>query len=331
VLKNCLTVFLAARKIIKEDQVKLIHARSYIPAAIAYALGKLYSVPYLFDVRGYWIDELADEGRWFNHRATYKIGKFIERKLLQSSEAIVTLTKLHADDLREGLLKKFPEKQIGTIPTCADYEALDTRRLTYGAVPDAIRTQVEDKLTVGLVGSVNSSYCLRESLFLFRCLLERRADAHLLCLTRQISQMETLLREANIPNNSYTLTTARHQDMAEWLSLMKWALLLLNTKFSKRGSVPTKLAEFFASGVRIIQHGCNSEVSEKVREAGSGIVLDRLRETDLRQAALAVADAPILREDVLRARESTRAYFSVEVGVNRYEELLNKLIGESGA
>ncbi|MGI9068131.1 MAG: glycosyltransferase, partial [Pyrinomonadaceae bacterium] len=262
VLKNFLLALRAARLAVRQDRIALVHSRSYVPALIGWVLNRFRGIRYLFDMRGYWIDELADEGRWFRSRTAYKIGKRIELSLLKDSAAIVTLTQLQARDLREGELKHLPNKPIVTITTCADYEEFRPQGTLSGVVPEEIRGRLQGKLVVGLVGSINASYCIPESLSLFGFLLKERPDAHLLCLTRQLHEMEDLLRAYEFPEGAYTLAAVPHQQIAEWLRRMDWALLLLNTRFSKRGSMPTKLAEFFSSGVLPIQYCCNDEVSE---------------------------------------------------------------------
>jgi glycosyltransferase involved in cell wall biosynthesis len=328
VLMNCWVALIAAHGVVRQDHIALIHARSYVPAFIGWILNRLRGVPYVFDMRGYWIDELADEGRWFNSRLAYRIGKRVERSLLKDAAAIVTLTELQASDLRTGELKHQPNKLITTITTCADYDEFAPQGASREAVPQEVRERLQGKLVVGLVGSVNASYSIAESLSLFGALLAIRPDAYLLCLTRQLSLMEDLLRRQSIPESAYTLVSVHHRDMSEWLRYMDWALLLLNTRFSKRGSMPTKLAEFFSSGVRPIQYGCNEEVSNRVREAGSGIVLASLSAEDLQRAAAIVASTTLDPEDVMKARENTRAHFSLEAGVNKYAELLNQLLVE---
>lgn len=328
VIANFLIALRAARREIRHEQVAVIHARSYVPALIGWVLSRFRRIPYLFDMRGYWIDELADEGRWFKSPTAYRIAKRIERKMLKDSAAIVTLTELQANDLRGMELKHSPDKPIVTITTCADYEEFHPQRTVDDAVPEMVRSQLEEKLVVGLVGSINTSYCISESLCLFSFLLKERPSAHLLCLTRQIHEMEELLRTYKIPESSYTLATVPHHQIADWLRRMDWALLLLNKKFSKRGSMPTKLAEFFSCGVRPIQYGCNDEVSESVREAGSGIVLKSLATEELYVAALTVAQTRLNTESIMKARQITRPRFSLEAGVNKYAELFDKLLLE---
>lgn len=328
VMKNFWSALRTARRVIKQDGICLIHARSYVPALIGLVLKPLTRVPYVFDMRGYWIDELADDGRWFKARIAYNIAKQVERALLNRAAAIVTLTELQAQDLRNGELRGQPDKPIITITTCADYDEFSPQGYSDGVVSDEVKERLREKLVIGLVGSINSSYRINESLSLFTVLLELRPDAHLLCLTRQLSLMDEIFRKQRVPQTAYTLVSVNHRDMPEWLRHMDWALLLLNTRFSKRGSMPTKLAEFFSAGVRPIQYGCNEEVSQKVREAGSGIVLEGVSPGELRQGALAVASTALNSEGVTRARETTRSHFGVENGVKRYAELFDRLLLE---
>lgn len=327
VFRNCSAAFSAARRVIKSERVRVTHCRSYVSALVGWSLRRLYGIPYIFDMRGYWIDELRDEGRWFGNALAYRTGKLLERRLVKDSDAVVTLTGIQAEDLRAGLLRKQREKPVEVITTCADFDEFDSSKpARVSLVPQEVLERIEGKLTIGFVGSINTSYSLAESLSLFRYLLEERSDAHLLCLTRQTDAMKELLAEHGIPARAYTLASVNHREMPEWLRYMDWALLLLNTRFSKRGSMPTKLAEFFAAGVRPIQHGCNAEVSEKVREAGSGIVLDSLSEESLREAARRIAATPLTIEATKRAREISCAHFSLASGVEKYEKLLRSLV-----
>jgi glycosyltransferase involved in cell wall biosynthesis len=85
--------------------------------------------------------------------------------------------------------------------------------------------------------------------------------------------------------------------------------------------MPTKLAEFFAAGVRPIQFGGNEEISRLVADAQSGMVLQDLDDGILRQAAsLIAADAP--RARIYDARNRTRQYLGLEAGVEAYAKLL---------
>ena len=213
------------------------------------------------------------------------------------------------------------------IPTCADYD-LFTREADQDAIPREITDRLRGKLVIGLVGSIRSkSYRTREALQLFAEICRRRRDAHLLCLTGQVAQMKPMLFEAGIAASDYTLLSVPHEEMPAWLSLMGWALLLLSQSDAKRGSMPTKLAEFFACEVRIALYGCNSEVADKVRECGAGIVLQDLSLDELKRAAQEISSLPFSPDATVRVRTLTRAYFGLESGVRQYEGVYNRILG----
>ena len=199
---------------------------------------------------------------------------------------------------------------------------------TFDPIPflPEVLTRLADKLVFGLVGSVNTSYRVRDSIRLFTYVKELRPDAHLLCLTKQPTEIRRLLTMADISEESFTITTVSFSDMNNWLPLITWGLLLMESSFAKRASMPTKLGEMFASGVRPVQHGCNEEVSNLVREAGSGLVLPGLDEDQLRAAAIEIAAMKISQESALRARERMREHFSLQAGTEKYAKLLQPLI-----
>ncbi len=113
--------------------------------------------------------------------------------------------------------------------------------------------------------------------------------------------------------------------MPAWLRLVDWGFLLLNESFAKRASMPTKLGEFLASGVRPIYFGCNDEVGEWVRRAGSGVILDGLEGDSLKRAARTMAQVEGGAEAMAQARAIAAPHFALSYGVSRYAELLDRL------
>ncbi len=315
-------MFRTARGKVDSNDVGLIHARSFLMGFIAWLLFKLKGAPYVFDARGYWVDERAESGQWFRVRCLYRVAKWLEREISRRAAAVVTLTELHKRSLDADLRLS----NVATITTCVDFDRF-LPGVRPGAVPPEILIRLADKLVFGIVGSVNASYRMRESIRLFAYVKELRPDGHLLCLTKQQAELRQLLQGENIPEESFTITTVPFADMHNWLPLITWGLLLMQSSFAKRASMPTKLGEMFASGVRPVQYGCNEEVSDLVRKAGSGLVLPGLDEDHLRAAAKEIAAMKISQESALRAREKMRGHFSLQSGTEKYAKLLLPLIG----
>jgi glycosyltransferase involved in cell wall biosynthesis len=324
VLRNWWKLWRTASRILASGDFGLVHARSYVAAFVALLLSHTRGVPYLFDMRGYWVDERIEEGRWFRNRLSIALAKRLERALVRRAAAVVTLTELQADDLcRQGFTSA---EHLMVVPTCANYNDFTLDPDSTGVVAAEVRDRLRRKLVVGFVGSLNDSYLVREGFRLFRYLREHRDDVHLLCVTRQVDQVAAAVRTEGVPDDAFTVAAARHEDMPAWLGCMDWGLLLVKESLAKRGSMPTKLAEFLAAGVRPIQYGCNSEVSRRVAETDSGIVVRDLSDAGLKAAAALISATPLNTTAVLRARETTRAYFDLESGIQKYACLLRRLL-----
>lgn len=311
----------------RRGDVALLHARAHLSAAVAWTVRRTTGLPYLFDFRGYWVDEQREQGKWVTQPAAYRIAKLGERMLVRDAAAVVCLTDLATHDVRCGGLGRAP-RHVVTITTVADYREF-TRSGSTERVPRGLRALLSDKLVVGYIGALNPSYATDASLELFRRVADQRSDAHLLCLTRQGDELRRSLERHGIPSGQVTLTDAPHEHLVQWLRLVDWGLLLLNSPFAKRGSMPTKLAEWFAAGVRPVQHGCNSEVSAWVRRAGSGLVLGSLSQRELKAAAEHIATTPRDEVAIWRARELTETHFGLEAGIEGYTTLLRQLLGDS--
>lgn len=300
------------------DPIALIHARSYPAACVALTLKLASGVPYLFDFRGYWIDERIEDGRWFKGYFTNKASRALEKLLFSYADGIVSLTELAMNDVIAGKFGTYRGVPILVIPTCVD----ETKFGLNIASPRDLVEDLSDRLVLGFVGSINASYCVDESLKLVEMVCNLRPDAFLLCLTRQRTEMLEKLTAFDIREAAvYSVT---YDDMPAWLSMIDWGLLLLNHPVAKRGSMPTKLGEFFASGVRPVQFGGNVEVCESVRKAGTGLVLDDLSDDSLIQAAQIIAENSCT--DLASGRERMMKHFSLSYGVTQYAKIYHRIL-----
>jgi glycosyltransferase involved in cell wall biosynthesis len=300
----------------------VFHCRSYFGAFFPCVADILGGVPYVFDTRGYWVDEKIEAGRWFQDAASLAIARRVERELYERASGIVTLTELAAEDVRNGRFgRRHSRHRSICIPTCVDYTKFTMDR---GPAPHDF---LNDGPIVAYVGSLNPSYEYRKSLRLAALILNRIPQSRFLALTSQVLEMISLADEFAIPANRRLITTVAHDQIHLWLPWVDFGLtLLVKPNVAKRASMPTKLAEFFATGVAPISHGANSEVTDWVKRPGSGMVLEDLSDDSLERAVAFVArglpDADIL----MRARLAAEKHFSLESGVQRYDTLFRDVL-----
>lgn len=312
--------WLAARALPRGEA--LVHARGYHSALVADALRRRGGVRWLFDVRGYWIDERLEEGRWFTTPRRLRAARGVEAHLFRRASAIVTLTELHAAEVRAGghVAASTP---VAVIPTCADYDEFVPADPSLDS-SDARRDlgAPTGQPLVGIVGSLNRAYRPRETARLAAEILQRRADAFLVVLSGQREAWSVALVAEGISPERFKVVSVPHDRMPAVLRELSWALMLLEPETrAKLGAMPTKLAEFFASGVRVCAHGCNREVTGWVERAGGGYVLGDLSDGSVSAAAVEVA-ARLGEGPNLEARERTVGHFGLAAGVERYERVL---------
>ena len=118
-----------------------------------------------------------------------------------------------------------------------------------------------------------------------------------------------------------------HDQIQRWVPRIDWGLMVLATTPAKRASMPTKLAEFLAAGVRPIHHGCNDEVGRWVRDAGTGVSLEDLSDAAIASAVATITESRRDVERLRRGRSIAEPHFALARGIERYQGILKRLPG----
>jgi glycosyltransferase involved in cell wall biosynthesis len=295
-------------------RVRIVHCRSYIPAAIGLVVKKLTGAKLLFDMRGFWADERVDGGLWPAGGGLYRATKKLERKLLEEADQVVTLTQASAAEMRrfDYLENRVPPMHV--IPTCVDLDRF---------VPSA---RQEGPFTLGYVGSIGTWYLFDETLAFFRLLLEQRPDARMLVVNRHeqayVSERAAAL---GIDPARIEILSAEHKDVPALIGRMSAGAAIIKPLYSKMASAPTKVGEYLACGIPCL---ANSKVGdlEAILEGGKvGVVLRSMDEAEMRGAVGRLLDLTAEPGLAERCRETARRIFSLEQGVEDYRSVYRAL------
>lgn len=307
----------AASRLVRTREIRLLHARSYLGAAAARLVKLTSGVGYIFDIRGYWLDEKLDYVPRRPPPGLLRAARVAERQLFSEAAAIVTLTRTAQNDIRSGLFGPMGmQRPVVCIPTCVDYGAftLDGRAMRD---PSA--------LVLGQVGSLNPAYRTEQSFQLAARVLGLAKHARFMCLTSDREEALRLARKYDLPADRIDIDSCSHEDVSRRLQQVDWGFLMLTENFRLRGAIPTKLPEFIATGVRPIHHGGNPDIREWIERTGTGITVPELTGGDLDRAAHAICTCESTLSDLVHARETARSHFSLESGAERYSKLLSQL------
>jgi glycosyltransferase involved in cell wall biosynthesis len=295
-------------------RVRLVHARSYPPALVAWLLWRVFGVPYLFDMRGLYADERVEAGLWRADSRLYRMTKWLERRLLGNAAVVVTLTRASVPILLEleRLAGGGPEPVV--VPTTVDLD-LFRPSVRRGAPP-----------TLAYFGSVGGWYLVDEMLAFGRAWLEGREDARLLWL---VNGLDTHLRDDLLERASRTgvdlgrfvLASASYESLPGALAEATATYAFIRPAFSKVASAATKVSESFALGLPVAVNEGVGDSAEVVRRDHVGVVVDLGDRESWRQAVLRLFELSGSEETTRRCREVARREHCLRSALERYLSL----------
>jgi glycosyltransferase involved in cell wall biosynthesis len=306
----------------RSGPIAIAHARGYVPALIALDLKRAHGVRFLFDMRGFWVDERVEAGQWPAGGLLYRAGKYWERRFFQAADAIVSLT--HAG------VREFPKLgrvrsgvPVAVIPTCADLD-----RFQPGAADASKRRDLglDGAVVVGCVGTLSNWYLRGETLSYLAWLAGRVPRMKALIVTREDhDRLRADAARQGLAPDRLVLTRAPFEDMPALMRLMDAGVFFIRVCFSKRASAATKLPELLGCGVPVVINDGVGDSGDIVRAGRAGVVLPdttpQAFEASVEQVLALFAD----RDVRARCRDVAVREFSLTDGVARYAALYEQL------
>jgi glycosyltransferase involved in cell wall biosynthesis len=304
---------------------RIVHARSYLPAAVARAMTMVTpGARFIFDCRGLLGDEYADFGHWRRDSFRYRLIKAAEKRLFAGADGIVTLT----DRLRRWLCEEAglvdPETPLEVIPCCVD---LSRFRIDAAARAWA-REQLGagDRFVLAYAGNLGAWYCEEQMAQLFAAVRRRRA-ARFAVFTRASSEkLLGHLKRLGVADEDVVVRNVPSTEMGKLLAGADAAVSFAEPRFSKIASSPVKVPEYLAVGLRtVLNRGVGDQ--DPLLDAHPDLLVDAgaMDRDGLERAAEQLMARPT--DDVLRGRAHALATerFSLELGVSRYLRLYRRL------
>jgi glycosyltransferase involved in cell wall biosynthesis len=300
----------------RKNRYDLVHCRSYVPSVIGLLLKKLFGSRFLFDMRGFWVDERVDGGIWRSGSASFRISKWFERRFLENADVVVTLTRSAVKELEKiDYLQAMPfEYRI--IPTCVDMERF--RPLA------SLRDDTD--FVLGYLGSVGTWYLFDELLDAYRAFLQKRPATRLLIINRDDHEfIRDRLQHFSVPTESVEVLAGDYEEVPKLLARIDAGIFLIKPVYSKRASAPTRLGELLACGKPCLGNSGVGDIETILKEKGVGICVDEISREAIVHGLTELADLSSQQDIAARCRESAGKYFSLDMGVSQYSEIYGSL------
>lgn len=307
---NFFRLLRASKAIVRQQQIKFAHARSYFPAIIANILG----LKYLFDTRGFAFDESADVGTFNRRSLQFRVLKRIEKKIYHNAAAINKLSQEGKRTILENELFENGDqiKHISVIPTCVDLDRFHF-----------IKRKFDGPVKIGYVGTAIGWYDFERTLKVLTE-LGKQMDYHFTIFNgEQHNFIKAKLKEFNIPADKVTLDKVTFQDMPQRLAEFEVALFYIHPYFSKRASAATKLGELFATGIPVLTNAGVGDHEYYVNNFQTGKILD-FDHTD-HYNFIEIMDELRSAETALKCRNLAEEYFSIDHGIEEYKKVYRQI------
>lgn len=307
---------------VRSEGVRLIHARSYVPAAVAWNVWRLTGTPFIFDMRALWPEELITAGRLRRDSLTHRTIATMERACLRDAAAVVSLTHAAADYLRKTFPSELTDKEIAVIPTCADLDRF--------ALPTVRKRRPR---VYGCIGTVLSGWFLTDWLAAwFSAAAIHDAEARFEIVTRDD---HAAVRKAVDPQGSLgerlVISRRSPRDMPQAIGAHDVSVMFYaGGHVSELGRSPTRMAEVLGCGRPVVANPAVGDVARIVHEHRVGVIVES---ADPREIAASLDELDDLFADPylpIRCRTAAEAVFSLETGTESYRALYRKILSESG-
>jgi len=316
------------KKICKTESVKLLHCRSYVAAIAALHVKKRLNIPYLFDMRGFWVDERVDSGNWdqkkWYYRLIYKRFKKIEQELVANANHIISLTEVGKDEIHNWQGYKSNPVKISVIPTCSDFEHFKVKTdYDHPNILSALNIP-KKQLIIGYLGNLESTYLPNELLKMFAAIKNSHSNSIFLVISKSSkSEFFKLVEKMNIPKSAIFFVSAQRDEVPALMSVFDYLLCFVKPTYAKLASSPTKIGEALAMGVPVI---CNDNIGDLktiIAQLKGGIAFDNFSDEQFEAIATEVL---AFSSNPSELRKRAFEYYSLEAGVTKLEAIYTEIV-----
>ena len=319
-----------AAKICRKHTISLVHCRSYISSMTGVWIKKKYSIPFIFDMRGFWPDERVDGKLWdLNnplYRQVYNFFKQREKLFLEQAAHTICLTYESEKEIHSWKHIQNNPVKITVIPCCADMDHFDPDRIS-----DELKNEWRARLKIkdgerilSYVGSLGTWYMVEEMLDFFRIQLQSDTDIRFLFIT--LDRAENILEMVKIKGidpEKIIIYAGSRNDMPALISLSDYAIFFIIPAYSKMASSPTKQAEIMRLGIPLICNDRIGDTSYVVDKYNAGIIIREFNTASYRNAIETLTKTVFDKKGI---RQGALEFYNLETGIERYRQVYSEIL-----
>ncbi len=296
-----------AASIARREQIRILHGRSHVGAAIAALAKRMCGARSIFDFRGLLAEEYVDHGNWRAGGVLYRLTKKAERWLLRDADGVVFLT----DAMRQPL-----DVPVEVIPCCVDIDRF--------AAATREELGAGDRVVYVYSGALGGYYLIDEIARLLRT--DPKAFALILTQSAPRPVIEALGRAGFSPAD-FRVVAVAPEEVPRHLRAADVGVSLIRQSAARRASSPTKFAEYLAAGLPVIHSAGVGDLDAQVEAHRVGVLVRSLDAASYAEAIRTMAELRRDPELPARCRALARDEYDLhDVGGVRYLRLYDAVL-----
>lgn len=237
-----ISALLKLQTLIKKENINLIHARSFVPGVISFIIKKKYAVKFLFDIRGFAIDEKITEGRLATNSLLTKFLRKLEDYIYRSADHVVTLTHISKPIIERKY--SIATNKISVIPTCANENLFKVLTVAEKKAHRQAMGYSEEDIILLHNGSLNNWIDFDAEMKLFKELTSNEPSIKLLFLNQgQHALIHSYIDKYKLSHGCFRIIAVEFDKVAQYLNIADLCIFFIKPSFAKLASAPTKFAE----------------------------------------------------------------------------------------
>ena len=290
----------------------LVHARSYVPAAIALVLHRLTGVPFIFDMRALWPEELITAGHLHRGSKLHRSLLWLERRCLQEASGVVSLTHAAVTHLQGTYLRELAGQRVVVIPTCADLHRFQR-----------FEPKADSPLVIGCIGTVLSGWFLIDWLrAFFEAIARADPSARFELISRDApAAILAALQPSPAWADRLQIQSAAPAGMPAIVQRHTASVMFFTGGLSKLGSSPTRMAEVLGCGRPVVANPGVGDVEQVIRRHRVGVLASGSTTSEMDACVVELFALLPDPELASRCRRTAEELFSLESGTAAYRKL----------
>lgn len=308
--------------IIFRRRILIVHSRSYIAGLMGLIVSLLGRTHFVFDIRGFWIDERLEAGQWSPGSILVQFLRAVERLLYNGASKIVILARA-GESFVKLRAPEIADDDIYLIPTCVDVSKF---------VPSEMRiisaeSEKSTAIVFGYLGSLGGVYDFASAVQFVKYFKSFWNGSIKLKIISQSSRKLFLndISVIGLYGVDIEILAVPFDEVPAELDEIDIGLCFYNPGLSRAGACPTKLGEYFAAGKPCVASGFVGDVAHWYELCDLGICVHDRSHENLKEAADSLA-ARVFDFDKTKIRQFAENELSLEMGVEKYRELYDSLV-----